>query len=661
MKIREFVLSLSLATSGLALIGQHPSALTRLDLMQTIQSKLKMEPQLAVRAAEEGLRMGGPLDLEDFEHARELPLALDLAHQGMNEAPSGSPQSILFKALEAWAQQANGKAAEGRESLERSEAQINALSTSPQPESRYQAAQALRTLGAANLRMRRLPEAMESFTRALSLYDGLNDARGRSRCQASMGMVHFLSGRYEDAVGLVKEAIATAKAGKVMDGLSGYNLSLGHYYAHIPGKTGEEFLALQAAREAAIEEGNDFNLAVVATNLADVALQQKNYKATLKYAEEAIPLVQGDDQVSLATCWVNKGIALNRLRRPGGIAFIQKAADTFSSIGDREDLAEVQGVLADEYAFNGEYEKAYRAQSAFKNQTDRLRGEADQRRIAEAETAYRSDLQRRQIEELQKRQALDRKLRWLWILAVTSALSAVILLITGRVRLKRANRKLEDLSLHDPLTGLANRRHLTSRVEEDLAQIRRMHHSALDSPSNADAIFMMLDLDRFKAINDRHGHAAGDEVLREFSKILLRELRDSDTVTRWGGEEFLVLAKHANRKDAGLLTERIREAVALHRFDLPDGSPLHCTCSIGFACYPFLPFGVSSPPWTQLVSLADECLYAAKAGGRNMWVGLLPEVSLREAIPPDLSAKAGLARGLFKLIQSDGREAVWPG
>jgi predicted signal transduction protein with EAL and GGDEF domain len=99
-------------------------------------------------------------------------------------------------------------------------------------------------------------------------------------------------------------------------------------------------------------------------------------------------------------------------------------------------------------------------------------------------------------------------------------------------------------------------------------------------------------------------------------------VRETDTIIRWGGEEFLIVARNANYLEAEVLAERIRTLIAEYDFVLPDGKVLHKTCSIGLTTYPFIPTSVEAFTWEQVVDIADQCLYAAKRGGRNAWVGL---------------------------------------
>ncbi|HET8901642.1 MAG TPA: GGDEF domain-containing protein, partial [Holophagaceae bacterium] len=182
--------------------------------------------------------------------------------------------------------------------------------------------------------------------------------------------------------------------------------------------------------------------------------------------------------------------------------------------------------------------------------------------------------------------------------------------------------KLKDLSLQDTLTGLRNRRFLMEFMGPESERILRSW--APDSAVEQSLAIVMLDLDHFKQVNDTHGHAAGDAVLQQLSVLLTDALRRHDLVIRWGGEEFVLVARGADRGYALTLAERIREKVAAHTFSLPDGKQLKKTCSIGYSLYPFSTEQPDLLGWEQVLSLADAALYRAKATGRNRALGVFP-------------------------------------
>jgi diguanylate cyclase (GGDEF)-like protein len=234
-------------------------------------------------------------------------------------------------------------------------------------------------------------------------------------------------------------------------------------------------------------------------------------------------------------------------------------------------------------------------------------------------------------------------------------------LVAARTReLEVANEALRSQSLTDPLTGLKNRRFLGVSMPDDVAHVNRAHRKIAGSTAdrqalNIDLIFIMVDVDHFKSVNDAYGHHAGDLVLQRLADILRTATRDTDTVVRWGGEEFLVVARNASRKDGAILVERIRSQVEACAFDIGGGQTLKRTCSLGFSFFPFLSEHPTFMPWEMAVDIADHCLYAAKRGGRNAWVGLAaPFDAIPQAIGenPTLHIPELLKKGALELKTS---------
>jgi diguanylate cyclase (GGDEF)-like protein len=159
----------------------------------------------------------------------------------------------------------------------------------------------------------------------------------------------------------------------------------------------------------------------------------------------------------------------------------------------------------------------------------------------------------------------------------------------------------------------------------------------------------MVDLDHFKDINDTAGHAAGDAVLMQLKDLLQAVSRSSDIIVRWGGDEFLVVARDQTGDGLIEFAERIRSNVREHVFEVGEGRVVRATCSIGFARYPFIRQQIDALTWEQVISVADRALYVAKASGRDTWVGLHPGVT-----PPPVE-------GLFTAICHETQRLVHEG
>jgi diguanylate cyclase (GGDEF)-like protein len=169
--------------------------------------------------------------------------------------------------------------------------------------------------------------------------------------------------------------------------------------------------------------------------------------------------------------------------------------------------------------------------------------------------------------------------------------------------LRTRNAELDHIARSDPLTGLANRRHL----DEQLAV-----HAASAARHNHELSVAVIDIDNFKSVNDTYGHNAGDTVLREVARRLAETARVEDVVGRWGGEEFIVILPHCSVDDAAIVSERIRQAVGATPIQAEDGISIYVTVSVGCAGG-----GVD-----RVIERADAALYAAKKGGRNRTVVL---------------------------------------
>ncbi len=160
------------------------------------------------------------------------------------------------------------------------------------------------------------------------------------------------------------------------------------------------------------------------------------------------------------------------------------------------------------------------------------------------------------------------------------------------------------LSLRDPLTGLANRRHFRAMLERELDAVARVGRSAL---------LLMVDIDHFKAINDRYGHQAGDQVLQAVAASLALNIRPMDTVARFGGEEFSVVLPNCDTTHGHSLAERLRQGVEALTIRVGPMTTVRATVSVG---------GVCAPVWVRSttglwIERADHQLYRAKSQGRN--------------------------------------------
>ena len=193
--------------------------------------------------------------------------------------------------------------------------------------------------------------------------------------------------------------------------------------------------------------------------------------------------------------------------------------------------------------------------------------------------------------------------------------------------LEKRDKELEELNLTDNLTGLRNRRYLLKYLNADIAKVRRDYHDwvnghAPSPPAASDLVFFMLHLDTLDDVYDTYGQAAGNGVLIHLKELLGKVFREYDYLVRWSPDAFLVVARYIRRADAAMLAGRICDNINSHEFLSVEGDPLQQTCSVGYACYPFLKANPDQITWSHIVDIAEHVMGAASGSGGNTHLGL---------------------------------------
>jgi len=412
---------------------------------------------------------------------------------------------------------------------------------------------------------------------------------------------------------------------------------------HIATALGDEYAlaveqkAFAQARQALFEElalertmGARQMGATTLVNLSDCYLKEGRFHEAERYAAQALEAaldVRSNNDV--ATSRVNLGQALlGQGHLAEGKRQFEAGLATYEKQGDKPELLTVLREYGHALEHAGDYKGAVDAYNRERTLSGEIFAEQRQKALMELQQKYEAEKKQRRIDALRqenraaKAELHNRRLQqriW-WLLAIVFGLASVVIGLLYR-KVRRANAELEERnqqlkrqSALDPLTLLYNRRHFQEFMG-GTGDGRRT-----GGAGSVGALFL-LDVDRFKDINDSRGHAAGDAVLKTVAHNLRQALRETDMVVRWGGEEFLVFVPAVARDGLDEVALRILHGISSQAVEY-RGAVIPVTVSVGFAPYP-LSLGSTALTWEQVVNLADMALYQAKARGRNCACGLL--------------------------------------
>ena len=480
----------------------------------------------------------------------------------------------------------------------------------------------------------RMADALEFATRAAAFARFGKDPDALSMALREQARLLASQGEYQEALLVGDELLGIAQASGMPAQLAHARLSE-YAIAARAGRTKRAETALQAAVALLQELNARESLVVPLSNLAELYIQTRRFGEAARASQAALKISQelGDEKGSkLAT--FRLGITDIYLRQ---IADGRKLVDDALASLEQDDkyvrllldYGHALSQVGEEDSALTIYEKAGAVSLAAWRKERQLSYQALQR-------AYDNQKKQNELTALHHESTMkaaelqnQRRLNTLWVALSFMTLAAAFLIGMLYRRVARANTSLhvknEQLfmqSTRDSLTGLFNRHYFYEQVVP--AHLGKPAQPAPQRRAGPDqrtgGVFLLLDIDRFKSINDRYGHGAGDTVLKSVAARLGSALREQDVLIRWGGEEFLAYLPGATTDEARLVCARLLAAVSATPIGA-DGHPLTVTVSIGFCPRPAARDAMD-PDWERLVHLADLCLYRAKTGGRNRACGI---------------------------------------
>ena len=426
------------------------------------------------------------------------------------------------------------------------------------------------SIAIAYRRMGDWPQAQRYFTQAVQRMQDKGDWESVATNLIQLGFLHGESAAPDKALAAFREAETVAIAHDDTYNVSASRLGIAESQIAL-GQPDAALASLQQARAGFAAEQDDASEDMLLMLTGQALARQGQHTAAMERYRQALPLIQRNgNQRYLAMLYKVQAASEEAL------------GWTANALADHKRYAELQlklqGKMRLEQGRMLEYEYEIRRRD-FENRQLRAEAAAKQQEVA----------------------TLQAVRRWQW-LAIVLATLFVALLSSLAWRQWRKSKRLRDLTLLDPLTGIANR----PGIEREAAR-------ALDAAIRDDTplSLLMLDLDHFKAINDRYGHAAGDKVLRAVTAAWQAQLRGRDPLGRVGGEEFVVVCPDTSLEQALVVAGRLREATNALRFDDIDPA-LRVGVSIGAA-----QARKAGDSCDALIDRADAALYRAKQQGRD--------------------------------------------
>ncbi|HEY0855449.1 MAG TPA: tetratricopeptide repeat-containing diguanylate cyclase [Albitalea sp.] len=428
-------------------------------------------------------------------------------------------------------------------------------------------------------------QASNTLNAVATLYNRMGD-QAQSRLHSEQAL------RAQQAAGLLREqAVTQHNLGRVLENLGDWPAARSSF---------EAVLALSG--QIGYPRGEAYAL----RGLASVSNAEGDGAAALALLARAAALLdKAPDQRLRAQIELQRGIALRLVRRPGeGLPALKEALKIFETAQSQAEVAAAHGELAATHAALGEHKLAYEHSLEFKRVSDRLLKRQIDERFAALKVEFDTAVTDKENQLLKREKAAtehalvqERHASALRAVALLLASLLVAVLAVLVLRHRRASRRMHGLAMTDELTLLANRRQLLGNLKAMIA-------------AGKPCGLLIADLDLFKAINDRHGHLVGDEVLRAVATTMRGVVPASAQLGRLGGEEFIVLLPGSTLHDSMAVAEKTRQAIAALDTSawLPDRG---ITISIGVTvCGP-------KDELSAALRRADEALYAAKREGRN--------------------------------------------
>jgi diguanylate cyclase (GGDEF)-like protein len=566
-----------------------------------------------------------------LEHLKECSTKL----KELEGAPGGVPRDKLLKArieTAGWLGYAFEKNQDIQSSLDALQTGVDLAKEAGDERS---TADFLYRIAAGRFVKTEYEKALAAGIEAVETARKLRDPGLLSDCESAVGFIYRDLKRWDTALEFFQSALRSSEAAHDERRTALVLNEIGNIFTSRE-DTKEALRYKEKALDAAKRSNDDYTLSCCLHDIGSVYLEQGDKAAALIFLRQALDIdIKEGQEREIAIVSQNIAEIYMSLNRIGEAqAVLERALPYIERVNFPKERAAIYGLLADVHERRGEPGLALAYLRKASDLEERVPKEEGSRQPQELQTRYETDKKRRENETLAQKNnfnelTLKKQTAIRYSLIALSLLVILIAaLIYNRYRLKaranwelklanaeisakkdeldRANVRLEELSRHDPLTGLSNRRDMMEKFEEEKIRFDR---------TGRPFALIMADIDSFKDINDGHGHDCGDFVLKRLAGVLRSSLRKLTWISRWGGDEFLLLLPETNLAGARRVTDKIRDRMARTPFSW-DGQALDVRLSLGVSVFR------EGTEIDDLLREADQDMYRKKKAAKARPVGL---------------------------------------
>ena len=473
--------------------------------------------------------------------------------------------------------------------------------------------------------------AFEHLIAAAQAVDETNDERTqvrRTHLSLRVAAIDAQQRRYAQAIARLDEATeAVQQAG--LEAMFMPEIEFQRAYVYSMMEEYDRAFEIYTALESKINDDPQWSAleSTVLNNLGDLAIRTERFESGIQILQQALTVAEAQNNViSEQMIRFNLGFIQVHLDNfDEGLNAMQSVVEQASETWLDSEFEPLLGEFAEALTMAGRHQQANEVLLKQRALREEIFNTNLQKNVTELQNLYDSQDKAQQIELLEQQNDLNAQLleneRQRQLILILGAVVALLLSVLAfylyraakrsNLALQSANAKLADQSIRDPLTGLLNRRAMQQELQRQEAH-----------PKERSDAMVLIDIDHFKRINDHHGHAAGDEVIKAVADRLLAICRDNDKVIRWGGEEFLIYLTDTSHDALPRFVLRLLQQIANEPVTTEHGKQIHITCTAGFISYPFADLNQQQMDWEATLQLVDKALYAGKVHGRNQAWGI---------------------------------------